>query len=113
MRSALGTDRDVIKSIPPAQFKELVRSDRQVDGQNLYSYAYNFRTEGFIFDLLVQPQTTTVQRIEFNGKVDGMDISRSEKIISRKPQAVISKQTFKFVPPKGVKKVKAIEYRTI
>ena len=113
MLSALGIERDVIKSIPPVQFKDLVGAERQVDGQNLYRYAYNFKTEGFSFDVLVQPQTAIVQRIEFNGKVDGMDISLSAKIISRKPQVAISKQTFKFVPPKGVKKVKAIEYRTI
>ncbi len=109
MLSALGTDRDVIKSIPPSQFKDLIGTQRQVDGQNLYSYSYNFKSEGFIFDVLVQPQSATVQRIEFNGKVDGMNINLSEKIISRKPQVVISKQTFQFVPPKGVKKVKAID----
>jgi outer membrane lipoprotein-sorting protein len=107
--SALGTERDVIKSIPPSQFKDLIGSERQVDGQNLYSYSYNFKGEGFVFDVLVQPQAATVQRIELNGKVDGMNISLSEKILSRKPQAVISKQTFQFVPPQGVKKVKAIE----
>jgi hypothetical protein len=109
MLSALGTDRDVIKSIPPSQFKDLIGAERQIDGQNLYSYSYNFKSEGFIFDVLVQPQTAAVQRIEFNGKVDGMNISLSEKIISRKPQIAISKQTFQFVPPRGVKKVKAID----
>jgi outer membrane lipoprotein-sorting protein len=109
MLSALGTDRDVIKSLPSSQFKDLIGSERQVDGQNLYNYSYNFKQEGFVFDVLIQPQAATVQRIEFNGNFDGMDITLSEQIISRKPQAVISKQTFQFVPPKGVKKVKAIE----
>ena len=109
MLSAIGTDRDVIKSLPPSQFKDLIGSERQVDGQNLYSYSYNFKDEGFIFDVLLQPQTATVQRIEFTGKVDGMNIKISENIVSRKPQVTIAKQTFEFVPPKGAKKVKTIE----
>ncbi|WP_309740409.1 hypothetical protein [Chamaesiphon sp. OTE_20_metabat_361] len=109
MLSVLGTDRDIIKSIPPSQYKDLVGSQRQVGGQDFYNYSYNFKAEGFIFDVLVQPQTATVQRIEFNGKVDGMNISLSEQIISRKPQVKISKRTFEFTPPRGVKKVKAID----
>lgn len=59
--------------------------------------------------MLLQPQAATLQRIEFTGKVDGMNMKISEKIVSRTPQITIAKPTFEFVPPKGVRKVKTIE----
>jgi outer membrane lipoprotein-sorting protein len=107
--SSLGTDRDFITATPASQFKDLLGSERQVDGQNLYTYSYDLKEQGLTFNVFVQPQAATVQRIEFNGKSDGIDIKFSEKIISRKPQVNIPKQTFEFVPPKGVKKVKFLD----
>ena len=109
MLLSLGTDRDVIKSVPPEQLKDLSGSERQIDGKNLYAYSYNFKDAGFSFDIFLQPQTASVQRIEFNGKVDDMNVKISEDILSRNPQVNITKKTFEFVPPKGVKKVKNLE----
>jgi outer membrane lipoprotein-sorting protein len=109
MLSSLGTDRDVIKSVPPEQFKDLIGSERQIDGKTLYGYSYNFKDAGFSVDILLQPQLATVQKIEFSGKVDDMDVKISENIFSRNPQVNITKKTFEFAPPKGVKKVKTLE----
>jgi hypothetical protein len=106
--ASLGTERDFTRAMPASQFKDLLGTERQIDGQNLYAYSYDIKEQGLTFNVFVQPQAATVQRIEFNGKTDGMDIRFSEKIITRNPQVDIPKQTFQFVPPKGVKKVKSL-----
>jgi hypothetical protein len=106
--ASLGTDRDFTKAMPASQFKDLLGAERQIDGQKLYAYSYDIKEQGLTFNVFVQSQTATVKRIEFNVKTDGIGIKFSENIITRNSQIDIPKQTFQFVPPKGVKKVKSL-----
>lgn len=107
--SSLGTERDFIKFIPQSQLSVLTGAERQIDGLNLYTYSAPIKERNMQASFSVYPENGMVQRFEFTGKTQGINISFIEKVVNRTPQVNISQKTFTFVPPKGVKKVKVLE----
>jgi outer membrane lipoprotein-sorting protein len=107
--SSLGTQRDFIKSLPQSQLVNLKGSERQIDGMNLYTYSALMKDKGIQANFSVDPENGTVQRFEANGRSQGINFSLLERVVSRSSQVQITPTTFKFVPPKGVKKMKVVE----
>lgn len=95
-------------SISKDDLKSVQGGKRQVDGQDLYVFSYMEKVKGWNITGFFQPQTGIVRQVEFAGKVDSTEFVISEKIINRNSQPVVNSSTFKFTPPKGVKKVKAL-----
>ncbi len=81
---------------------------RLVDGQDLYVFSYNEKKEKWNISGFFQPETGIIKQVEIAGKVEGMEFVMTEKIISRNSQPIVDSKTFKFLPPKGAKKVKAL-----
>ena len=77
-----------------------------VDGQVFYVYSYTDPKEGYTFNTFVQPQTATVNQVQLSTKFQGTDVLLLEKILSRTENAVVTNQTFRFLPPKSAKPVK-------
>jgi outer membrane lipoprotein-sorting protein len=107
--STLGSDRNIFTTLLKGQTGDLQGRKQQLDGEELYNYSYENKQDNWIFNGLIQPQTGLVKQIEIAGKTQGMNFSIADKIISRNPQPTISSKTFRFSPPKGVKKVKSLE----
>jgi outer membrane lipoprotein-sorting protein len=109
MTAALGSDRNILTTLLKGQTGDLQGRKQQLDGEELYNYSYDNKKENWTFNGLIQPQTGILKQIEIAGKSQGMTFSIADKIISRNTQPTISSQTFRFSPPRGVKKVKALE----
>jgi outer membrane lipoprotein-sorting protein len=109
MIGTLGSDRNLLTTLLKGQTGDLQGRKQQLDGEEIYNYSYENKKDDWIFNGLVQPQTGAVKQIEIAGKTQGMNFSISDKIISRNTQPTISNKTFKFLPAKGVKKVKSLE----
>jgi outer membrane lipoprotein-sorting protein len=109
MVNTLGGDRNIIATLLKGQTGDLQGRKQQLDGEELYNYSYENKSESWTFNGLVQPQTGALKQIEIAGKTQGMNFSIADKIISRNTQPSISSKTFRFSPPKGVKKVKSLE----
>ncbi len=109
MISSLGTDRDLIKAMPPANLKDLIGMSREVDGQKLYTYAYEINADKIKFVFFVDPTSTATKKIEFNADAQGVNVNFDEKILNRNNQVKIDPQIFKFSPPKGTKKVRNLK----
>jgi outer membrane lipoprotein-sorting protein len=109
MTAALGSDRNILTTLLKGQTGDLQGRKQQLDGEELYNYSYENKKENWTFNGLIQPQTGIVKQIEIAGKSQGMTFSIADKIISRNSQPTISNKTFRFSPPRGVKKVKVLE----
>jgi outer membrane lipoprotein-sorting protein len=113
INAALAVSPSFLTSLPKEQMKDLQGSMRQVDGEELYAYSYENKTENWSFNSLVNPQTGIIKQIEFTGKLDakdgGTNFTLTEKIIERNSQPTIANSLFKFSPPKGTKKVKSVD----
>ncbi len=108
MIGSLG-DRDLLTTLLKGQTGDLQGRKLQLDGEELYNYSYENKVQNWTFNGLIQPQTGLIKQIEIAGKTEGMNFSITDKIISRNTQPTISSKTFRFSPPKGVKKVKVLE----
>ena len=109
MVSTLGSDRNILTTLLKGQTGDLQGQKQQLDGEELYNYFYENKKDEWIFNGLVQPQTGLLKQIQIAGKTQGMNFSIADKIISRNTQPTISTKTFRFSPPRGVKKVKSLE----
>ncbi|AFY96429.1 LolA family protein [Chamaesiphon minutus] len=113
INAALAVSPSFLTSLPKEQIKDLQGSRRQLEGQELYAYSYENKTENWSFNSLVNPQTGIIRQIEFTGKLDakdgGTNFTLTEKIIDRNSQPTIANSLFKFSPPKGSKKVKSLD----
>jgi hypothetical protein len=109
MISGLNSDRNLLTALFKEQSGDLQGRKKQLDGREVYEYSYENKKDNWTFNGLVQPQTGAIEQIEIAGKTQGMNFSLADKIISRNTQPTISKKTFMFSPPKGVKKVKSLE----
>jgi outer membrane lipoprotein-sorting protein len=107
--STLGSDLNILTTLLKGQTGDLQGRKQQLNGEELYNYSYENKKDNWIFNGLIQPQTGLVKQIEIAGKTQGMNFSISDKILSRNTQPTISSKTFRFSPPKGVKKVKSLE----
>ncbi len=107
--NTLGSDRQILTTLFKGQTGDLQGNKQQIDGEELYNYSYDNKAEKWRFNGLVRPQTATLEQIEISGKYQTIDIAIAEKIIDRNSQPKISPQTFRFSPPKRVKKVKSLE----
>jgi outer membrane lipoprotein-sorting protein len=106
--AALATDRNFLAVLPKEQIKDLQGSQRQLNGENIYVYSYENKQESWGFNGFVQPQTGILKQIELTGKTDGINFSVVEKIVNRTTQIAPDSKSFRFSPPKGVKKVKSL-----
>jgi outer membrane lipoprotein-sorting protein len=79
-----------------------------IEGEDFYVYNYTDNKEGFIFRAFVQPETATLKQFQMAGKTQSTDFEMTEKILNRTANPVVTKDTFKFTPPKGAKRVKSI-----
>jgi outer membrane lipoprotein-sorting protein len=104
----LAKNNNPLQAIPQDKIKDLQGSTRQVDGQNLYAYAYDNKSEKLNFVAFVDPQTAILKQLEFNSNIEGMVFTLSEKISSHKIQPAPTDRMFRFSPPRGVKKVKSL-----
>jgi outer membrane lipoprotein-sorting protein len=113
INAALAVSPGFLSGLSKEQLKDLQGSRRQVEGQELYAYSYENKTENWSFNSFVNPQTGILKQIEFTGKLDAKDgggnFTLTEKIIDRNSQPAIGKNIFKFSPPKGTKKVKSLD----
>ena len=82
---------------------------RIVDNQSLYAYEYKDAKDGFMFTAFVEPSTATLQQLQIAGKSDGMNVTISERILSRTANPAIAPDTFTFSPPTGSKQVDTLE----
>ena len=108
MIAELTSNPNSLAALSKEDLKGLQGSNRQVDGQNLYVFSYEEKKEKWNISGFFQPQTGIIKQVEIAGKVDGMEFVMTEKIISRNSQPTIDSKVFKFLPPNGVKKVKAL-----
>jgi outer membrane lipoprotein-sorting protein len=109
MISTIGSDRNILSTILKGQTGDLQGRKQEFDGEEVYNYSYENKSQNWTFNGLVQPQTALLKQIQIAGKTQGMKFSIADKIISRNTQPTISSKTFRFSPPKGVKKVKSLE----
>jgi outer membrane lipoprotein-sorting protein len=109
MISSLNSNDNVLNTVLKGQTGDLQGRKKQLDGAEVYDYSYENKKDNWTFNGLVQPQTGVIKQIEIAGKTQGMKFSLADKIISRNTQPTISNKTFRFSPPKGVKKVKLVE----
>jgi outer membrane lipoprotein-sorting protein len=105
----LAGNNNILTSLLKGQTADLQGIKRKFDGEELYNYTYENRTENWIFNGSVQPQTAALKQIEIAGKSNGVTFAIADKIISRNSNPTIFRKTFMFSPPKGVKKVKSLE----
>lgn len=82
--------------------------NRKIDGKDLYVYSYNDTKQGYSLNAFVNPLLANLEQMQIVGKDGGMDISITEKILERSSATNLTPQSFKFAPPKGVKKVKSL-----
>jgi outer membrane lipoprotein-sorting protein len=109
MLGTIGSDVNIFATVFKGQTGDLQGRKQQVDGEELYNYSYENKSDNWIFNGLIHPQTGMLKQIEIAGKTQGMNFSIADKIISRNTQPSISNKTFRFSPAKGVKKVKSLE----
>jgi outer membrane lipoprotein-sorting protein len=113
INAALAASPNFLTSLPKSDLKDLQGGRRQLEGKELYVYSYTNQPDSWGFNSLVNPQTGTLEQIEFNSKVDDkdgiMNFTLNEKIVTRNPQPAVNNTLFKFSPPKGTKKVKSLD----
>ncbi len=95
-----------LQGLDPKQFKV---ENRQLNGQDFTTYIYTDTKEGFTMIGYVDPNTGNLQQVELSGDFEGINILMSENIQQRNHFTKVNRQTFNFVPPRGVKKVKKLE----
>ncbi|WP_083389481.1 hypothetical protein [Trichormus sp. NMC-1] len=98
----------IVEEFGLTNLKELQQEQRRVDGEELSIYTYKDSREGFTFSGFIQPQTANLKQLEMRGKIAGLDIVITEKILQRTTAPAIDAQTFTFTPPAGVKKVRSL-----
>lgn len=112
LNAALVSSPNFLADLPERDIKDLQGSKRQVEGQELYVYSYTNKLGNWTFNSFVQPQTGILKQVEFIGKLDakdgGTNFTIAEKIIDRHPQPTVNSSIFKFLPPKGTKKVQSL-----
>ena len=112
INAALAYSPNFLAALPERDLKDLQGSKRQVEGQELYVYSYTNKLENWTFNSFVQPQTGILKQVEFTGTLDakngGSNFTLTEKIIDRAPQPTVNSSIFKFLPPKGTKKVQSL-----
>ncbi|MCY7337081.1 MAG: hypothetical protein LH613_12860 [Chamaesiphon sp.] len=112
LNTALASSPNFLAGLPERDIKDLQGSRQQVEGQDLYVYSYTNKLENWTFNSFVQPQTGILKQVEFTGALDpkdgGSNFTLTEKIIDRRPQPTVNSSIFKFLPPKGTKKVQSL-----
>lgn len=103
----IAAGRDPFKSIPAELMANLQGNTRQVDGQSLQVYTTDNKVSKISFTGLIQPVTGILKQIEFTSTTEVGDMKIVEKIMTHTTTTNPSKQTFKFSPPPGVKKVRS------
>jgi hypothetical protein len=71
-------------------------------------YDYKQPGEGFVLSAFVNPKTATINQIQLIGQSKDLDINLTEKILTRTANPTINRNTFRFIPPKGAKRVKSL-----
>ncbi len=107
--SNLAGNNNILTSLLKGQTGDLQGTRRKLEGEELYNYSYENKTENWIFNSSVQPETAAVKQIEIAGKSNGVTFAIADKIISRNSNPTILRKTFRFSPPRGTKKVKSLE----
>lgn len=105
---ALVKDINFLNMLSQEEIKDLQGSQRQLEGQDYYVYSYEDKKENWNFNGFFNPQTGMIKQIELAGKTAGMNFTLTEKILNRNTKAKIDSKVFRFLPPKGVKKVKSL-----
>jgi outer membrane lipoprotein-sorting protein len=105
----IAAGRDPFKSIPAELIANLKTNVRQVDGQNLQAYILDNPSSKISFSGLIQPETGVLKQIEFANTTETGDIKIVEKIMTHTTTTNPNKQTFRFSPPPGVKKVQSVD----
>jgi outer membrane lipoprotein-sorting protein len=103
---AIASGLNPFEAIESKELADLKGSTRQVDDKNFYVYAYDRQEDKSNISGFVQPDTAILKRIDFANSIDEGDINIVENIISHKAINSNNNRIFKFIPPKGVKKVK-------
>lgn len=91
-----------------ADLRDLRGVTQTVNNRSLYVYQYNDTKEGFVFSAFVEPTTGAIAQFRVQGKAEGNDITITEQIVRRTANPPIAPNTFKFLPPIGVRQVKFV-----
>ncbi|HLP87557.1 MAG TPA: hypothetical protein VK184_02985 [Nostocaceae cyanobacterium] len=79
-----------------------------INNQQMSVYKYFNAEDGFNISSFIEPATGILKQLQFGGESSGYDILITEKNIQRTPEPEITNETFKFIPPAGVKKVDSL-----
>ncbi len=102
------SDKKVLEELGLSDDEDFVGNRSILEGEDFYVYNYTNKKEGFIFRAFVQPETATLKQFQLGGITQSIDFEITEKIFYRTANPDVTKDTFKFTPPKGAKRVKSI-----
>ncbi len=77
-------------------------------GKNFAVYAMGEAKSPEQINLWVEPQTGTLQQFQMSGQDKDLNFSLQEVIVNRVANPKINPNTFRFIPPKGAKRVKTL-----
>lgn len=106
--TGLASDENLFAKAFKDQLQDITGSTRQLDGKNVYAYSLALPKDDLNLEMIVEPQTAMLKQIRLDIKKDGMDLKLVENILNRNTSPTINQATFRFIRPKGVKKVKSM-----
>ena len=79
--------------------------EETIDGQTYKVYDLDVTDRGFKTTAYVNPESTTIERVDLSGTKDGLQLATQETIFERKIPESIPAGTFSFSPPEGAEQV--------
>lgn len=108
LATTLSPNRKDPLDLPQDTIKDLNGSLQNINGQQLYVYSYENKQDKTNFIGYIHPQTAAIKQVEFIGMANSSELKINEKIINRINLNASNVNIFKFLPPKGVKKVNSL-----
>ncbi|NET62001.1 MAG: hypothetical protein F6K47_39545, partial [Symploca sp. SIO2E6] len=83
-------------------------SRQTIQDQEYYMYEYRVPEEDMLFNAFVNPETATLEQLQFTVEDEGIDFVFTENIIQRIAEPLIAADAFSFSPPPGSTMVDSI-----
>ena len=99
---------DLLHSVLLSEKLPIQGSSQQIQGEDYYTYSYNDSLKGLSYNVLVNSDSATVERIELTGQRQDLDIVVTEKIRRRGSPLQINANTFSFPSPAGMQQVESM-----
>jgi outer membrane lipoprotein-sorting protein len=87
---------------------QLAEGNTVIDGESFTTYTYKDVEDGVNIKAFVDSTSAILKQIEFSGKFEGINVLITEQISQRTAKPTITKETFTFSPPPGVKQVDSL-----